>query len=240
MAITNQASGTRIDEISEGIYRINTPVDIAGGFTFNQYLVTDDHSLLFHTGPKQMFPLVREAVASIMPVNDLFYIAFSHYESDECGSLNEWLKAAPDAVPVCSQIGALVSVNDIAIRPARGMSDGESISLGAHTVKWIDTPHLPHGWETGYLMEQTTGTLFCGDLFTQGGNDLPVITEDDILGPSEQFRHAMDYFSYTKNTHALLEKLASENPTTLACMHGSAYRGDGASLLRELAIKLME
>ena len=240
MTITNEASGTNVNEISAGIYKINTPVDIAGGFSFNQYLVVDEKPLLFHTGPHKMFPLVHEAVAILIPVEQLAYVAFSHYEADECGSLNEWLTAAPEAVALCSNVAAMVSINDIAIRPAKGLADGELLPLGTHTVKWIDTPHLPHGWETGYLMEQTTGTLFCGDLFTQGGSELPVVTEDDILGPSEEFRRAMDYFSYTANTHTLMEKLAAENPTTLACMHGSVYRGDGATLLRRLAVSLME
>ncbi|MFQ5659708.1 MAG: MBL fold metallo-hydrolase [Gammaproteobacteria bacterium] len=240
MTVTNQQSGTNVYEIADGIFRINTPVDIAGGFSFNQYLIMDEHPLLFHTGPRKMFPLVREAVATVLPPARLSFIAFSHYEADECGSLNEWLNVSPDAAPLCSRVAAMVTVNDIADRPARGMADGETVVLGEHKVKWIDTPHLPHGWETGYLMEEKTRTLFCGDLFTQGGADLPAITESDILEPSEEFRRAMDYFSYTKNTVQLLEKLAAEKPATLACMHGSAWRGDGAVLLRALAVKLME
>lgn len=236
MTITNKQAGTNVHEIADGIYRINTPVVIegAGGFSFNQYLIVDDDPLLFHTGPRKMFPFVREAVASVLPVEKLRYISFSHVEADECGSLNEWLGAAPQAVPLCGTVAAMVSINDLADRASLALAEGELLSLGKHSVRWFDTPHLPHAWECGLLMEERTSTLFCGDLFTQGGDDHPPITESDILGPSEAFRHEMDYFSHTKNVRGLLEKLASTNPTTLACMHGSAWRGDGAQLLRAL------
>lgn len=238
MAMTNKQTGTNVHELAEGIYRINTPVIIQGGpggFSFNQYLVVDDEPLLFHTGPRKMFPLVREAVASVLPVERLRYIAFSHVEADECGSLNEWLAAAPQSLPLCGTVAALVSISDLADRPPHALADGEKLSLGKHTVRWFDTPHLPHAWECGFLMEEQTRTLFCGDLFTQGGADLPPVTESDILGPSEAFRRGMDYFSHTKNAREMLERLASADPTTLACMHGSAWRGDGAKLLRALA-----
>lgn len=237
MPLTNKQSGTNVHEVAEGIYRINTPVVIAGagGFSFNQYLIKDDDSLLFHTGPRKMFPLVREAVASVLPVERLRYIAFSHVEADECGSLNEWLGAAPQSVPVCGTVAAMVSIEDLADRTPRALADGELLSLGTHAVRWIDTPHLPHAWECGFLSEERTSTLLCGDLFTQGGADLPPLTESDILEPSEAFRHSMDYFSHTRNARAMLERLASTHPTTLACMHGSAWQGDGATLLRALA-----
>jgi len=228
MKVTNQESGTNVFEVAEGIFRINTPVDIAGGFSFNQYLIVDEEPLLFHTGLRKIFPLVREAVETILPVEKLRYLAFSHFEADECGSLNEWLAAAPHASPVCGQVAAMVSVDDVADRPAKALADGETLSLGEHTLKWLNTPHIPHGWETGYLMEQSTSTLLCGDLFTQGGNQLPAITDSDILEPSEGFRKVMDYFSHTRMAEELLEKLATEKPTTLACMHGSAWKGDGA------------
>ena len=235
--MTNKQTGTNVHEIADGIYRINTPVVIegAGGFSFNQYLIVDDEPLLFHTGPRKMFSFVREAVASVLPVEKLQYISFSHVEADECGSLNEWLAAAPQAVPLCGTVASMVSINDLADRVPRSLTDGERLTLGKHSVRWFDTPHLPHAWECGLLMEEETSTLFCGDLFTQGGADHPTITESDILGPSEAFRHQMDYFSHTKNAGVLLEKLASSSPTTLACMHGSAWRGDGARLLRALA-----
>lgn len=240
MTITNRESGTNVHEVADAIYRINTPVAIegAGGFSFNQYVILDDEPLLFHTGPRKMFPLVRQALESVLPVDKLRYVAFSHVEADECGSLNEWLGAAPRSVPLCGTVAAMVSIADLADRAPRPLADGEVLALGKHSVRWFDAPHLPHAWDCGFLMEEKTSTLLCGDLFTQGGADLPPITESDILGPSEAFRHAMDYFSHTKNARAMLEKLASLNPGTLACMHGSAWRGDGAKLLRALADSL--
>ena len=237
MIVTNDQSGTNVEEVAEGIYRINTPVVIPGGagFSFNQYLISDADPVLFHTGPRKMFPLVRDAVASVLPVDRLRYIALSHVEADECGSLNEWLAVAPRALPLCGSVAAMVSIEDLADRRPRALTDGETLSLGTHAVRWFDTPHLPHAWECGFLAEERTRTLLCGDLFTQGGSDLPPLTTSDILGPSETFRHEMDYYSHTKHGRATLERLASTHPTTLACMHGSAWRGDGASLLRALA-----
>lgn len=241
MAVTNIQSDTNVHEIAERIYRINTPVALpgdAGSFSFNQYLIDDDEPLLFHTGLRQLFPVVLEAVASVTPVARLRHVAFSHVEADECGALNPWLAAAPQATPLCGTVAAMVSIGDLADRPPRALADGEAVALGHHTVRWFDAPHLPHAWECGFLMEERTGTLLCGDLFTQPGAGLPALIEDDILGPSEAFRHAMDYFSHGKHTGALLEKLALARPGTLACMHGSAWRGDGAGLLRALAIEL--
>jgi flavorubredoxin len=206
-----------------------------GGFSFNQYLIVDDEPLLFHTGPRRMFPLVREAVASVLPVERLRYVSFSHVEADECGSLNEWLAAAPQSVALCGSIAAMVSIGDLADRPPRAIADGELLSLGAHAVRWFDTPHLPHAWECGFLMEERSATLLCGDLFTQPGAEHPPVTESDILGPSEAFRHKLDYFSHTKYARNMLECLAAAQPKMLACMHGSAWRGDGAALLLALA-----
>lgn len=238
--ITNAQSGTNLHEIAPGIYRINTPVAIPGGlpFNFNQYLVLDDEPLLFHTGPKAMFPLVSEAIGRVMPLERLRYVGLSHFEADECGAMNAFLAAAPNAVPVCSQVAAMVSVNDFADRPARALADGESLGLGRHVVRWMDAPHVPHGWECGFLMETSTRTLLCGDLFTQGGTGEVPLTEGDILGPSEAFRRQMDYYAHAPATARTLERLAREQPTTLACMHGSAWRGDGAALLRDLAASL--
>jgi flavorubredoxin len=178
--------------------------DGPGGFTFNQYLVAAEQPLLFHTGPRRMFPLVRDAVQRVVPVERLRYIGLSHFEADECGSLNEWLAAAPAAEPVCGRIAAMVSINDVTDRPARALADGEVLSLGTHGVKWFDTPHLPHAWECGFLLETGTRTLLCGDLFTQGGAEHPALTESDILGPSEAFRKPMDYFAHAKNTRSML------------------------------------
>src|SRR5688572_6868935 len=236
--ITNASSGTNVHEIAPGIYRINTPIDLPGGpggFNFNQYLVADDEPLLFHTGPRRLFPLTVEAIGKIVPIEQLRYVAFSHYEADECGSLNDFLAAAPAAVPVCSQVAAMVSVDDVAIRPAHALSDGDVLRTGRHAFKWLDTPHVPHGWECGFMMELETRTLLCGDLFTQGGSGVVALTEGDILGPSEDFRRSMDYYAHAPQTGATLERLAREQPQVLACMHGSAWRGDGASILRALA-----
>ncbi len=241
MTTTNAESGTNVHEVAAGIFRINTPVPpsvIPGGFSFNQFLLVSDEPLLFHSGPRKMFPLVSEAVASVLPVESLRHIAFSHFEADECGSLNEWLAIAPHAQPVCGRVAAMVSVDDIADRPARALGDGEILELGGHRLKWLDAPHLPHGWETGYLFEENTRTLLCGDLFTQPGSGESPVTEDDILEPSEAFRAKMDYFSHSTNAPALLERLAMTEPTTLACMHGSVWRGDGAALLRALSDRL--
>ena len=236
--VTNSQSGTNIVEIAPDIYRINTPVSIPGGpdqFNFNQYLIVDEEPLLFHTGPRRMFPLVREAIDYVMPVERLRYVGLSHFEADECGAINEFLAAAPRAVPLCGQIAALVSVDDVATRPARALADRETLSLGAHEIRWFDTPHTPHGWECGLMMDTATRTFFCGDLFTQGGSGERPLTESDILEPSELFRRQMDYYAHAPGTAAILARLAAERPVTLACMHGSAWRGDGATLLRALS-----
>ena len=239
--ITNSGSGTNVREIADGIYRINTPVPpsaIPGGFSFNQYLVVDDEPLLFHTGPRRLFPLVSEAVAAVMPVARLRYVALSHVEADECGALNEFLALAPAAVPLCGSIAGMVSIGDLADRPPKPMADGDVLSLGRHQLQWLDAPHLPHGWECGYLAETTTRTLLCGDLFTQPGDGAEALVTSDILEPSETFRQTLDYYAHAPNSGALLEKLAATAPRTLACMHGSAWSGDGAALLRALAGRL--
>ena len=236
--ITNAQSGTNIHEVAEGIYRINTPVTIPGGpgqFNFNQYLIKDEAPLLFHAGPRRLFPLVCEAVGRVMPVETLRYIGVSHFEADECGALNDWLASAPAAEPLCSRIAAMVSLGDVADRAPRAMADGEVLNLGKHAVRWFDTPHMPHGWDCGLMMDASTRTLLCGDLFTQGGAGENPLVETDILGPSEAFRAPMDYYAHAPNTAEILELLAKEQPETLACMHGSAWRGNGAVLLRALA-----
>jgi flavorubredoxin len=228
--ITNAESGTNVDEIAAGIYRINTPIRIpgAGQFNFNQYLILDEDPMLFHTGPRKLFPVVSQAIARVTDLERLRYVALSHFEADECGALNDFLAVAPHSEPVCSRVAAMVSVADYADRAPRALADDEALELGAHTVRWFDTPHVPHGWDCGLMMELSTETLFCGDLFTQGGPGDVALTESDILGPSEAFRKAMDYFTHAPHTHDALERLAQQAPTTLACMHGSAWRGDGA------------
>ena len=235
--ITNPQTATNVQEIADGIYRINTPIDFPDGqgFSFNQYLLVDDAPLLWHTGPRRMFPLVSEAIAAIMPIDRLRYIGLSHFEADECGAMNELLAAAPAAVPLCSQVAAMVSVTDVADRAPRALADGEPLAIGRHTLQWFDTPHVPHGWDCGLLMETSTGTFLCGDLFTQPGHGDQALTDGDILGPSEAFRQPMDYFAHAPQTTATLLRLARQKPSTLACMHGSAWRGDGGALLRHLA-----
>ncbi len=239
--ITNSQSGTNVHEVADGIYRINTPVTLPGGvgqFSFNQYLLLDDEPMLFHTGLRALFPVVSEAIRALMPIERLRYVGFSHFESDECGTLNQFLALAPQAVPVCGQVAAVVSVSDYADRAPRALADGEELSLGRHRLRWFDTPHMPHGWECGLMMDMTTRTFLCGDLFTQGGAGEVALTESDILGPSEAFRAPMDYYAHAPRTGEILERLAREQPTTMACMHGSAWKGDGAGLLRELAAVL--
>jgi flavorubredoxin len=235
--ITNRTSGTNISEIAAGIYRINTPVAIPGtpGFSFNQYLVVDEAPFLFHTGLRRLFPVVSEAIAAVMPVATLRYVALSHFEADECGAINEFLAVAPNAVPVCSRVAAMTSVNDFADRLPRVLADQEELELGQRRVRWFDTPHVPHAWECGLAMEMTTRTFFCGDLFTQGGAGEVALTESDILGPSEAFRKPLDYFAHAPQTRQVLEALARHEPTTMACMHGSAWRGNGSQLLRALS-----
>jgi flavorubredoxin len=239
MSVVDKTTGTRIDEIAPDIFRINTPVpDMPGGFSFNQYLVRDEAPLLFHTGPRKLFPSIARAVAAAIPVATLRYVAFSHYEADECGALNEFLAAAPRAVPVCSAVAAMIAIRDQAVREPKPLAHGETLSLGRNTVEWVDAPHLPHGWECGYLFAREAKTLFCGDLLTQPGTGDVALTSSDILGPSEAFRGAMDYFSHTRDLDALIERVAGLEPTTLACMHGSAWRGDGGALLRALGQSL--
>lgn len=239
--ITNTQTGTNVHEVAEGIYRINTPVSLPGGvgkFNFNQYLIADEEPLLFHTGPRRLFEYVSEAVNRIVPVETLKYLGVSHFEADECGALNEFLAIAPEAQPVGSRVGVLVSLSDYADREPRGLADREELPLGRHTLVWLDTPHVPHAWDCGLMMESSTQTLLCGDLFTQGGSGNVALTESDILEPSEKFRQPMDYFAYAPQTRQTLERLASLQPTTLACMHGSAWHGDGAALIRALADRL--
>ncbi len=240
MPILHAASGTRIDEIADRVFRISSPVPpsaVPGGFSFNQYLVDDEEPLLFHTGPRRLFDRTVEAIEAVLPVGRLRYVAFSHFESDECGAANAFLAAAPQATPVCGRINARIN-GDAWDRPARGLADGEVLSLGRRRVRWLDTPHLPHGWECGYLMEEEGGVLLCGDLFTQPGADGPPLTSGDILGPREALRARLDYFSHTPRAATMLARLAALGPRTLACMHGSAWEGDGAALLRALGAAL--
>jgi flavorubredoxin len=234
--IANKETGTRVDEVAAGIYRISSPLNvIPGGFTFNSYLIDDDEPLLFHAGYRKLFPLTLEAIQKIMPAEKLRWIGGSHFEGDEFGALNDLLAVAPAATPFGSEIGALTSLNDFATRPARGFVDGEEFSIGSRRMKWIYTPHVPHGWDCGILFDLSSETLFCGDLFTQPGSHMAPVTESEVLTASETMRGMMDYYAHAASTAAIFERLASLQPSLLACQHGSAYRGDGAGLLRELS-----
>lgn len=240
MSTANLPLDTSVSEIAAGIYRISIalpPEAMPGGFTFNQFLVVDDAPLLFHTGPRKMFPLVRQAVAHVLgDVKKLRYVGFSHVESDECGSLNEWLAVAPHAEPVCGTVAAMTSVEDLADRAPVVLADGAELSLGSKRMVWLDAPNLPHNWECGYMAELTTRTLLCGDLLSHGGGrELPAVTESDVLGPAEAIRAMIGGVAIERDTRKLLQKLAATEPTTLAIMHGSSYRGDGAKVLLALA-----
>jgi flavorubredoxin len=237
MGIVNTESGTRVDEIAGRIYRISTPSTlIPGGFTFNQFLIEDEAPLLFHTGLRGTFPWVREAVAHVLgDAARLRYLSFSHVEADECGALNSWLAVAPRAEVVCSVTAAMVSMNDLADRPPRPLADGEELSLGSRSVRWVDTPHLPHGWESGLMFETATRTLLCGDLFTAGGAEVPPLSTSDVLGPALAMHAAVPYLVQGPHVRPLLEKLSRLEPRVLGLMHGSSHQGDGGQALRALA-----
>jgi flavorubredoxin len=227
---------TRVDEIADGIFRLSTLVPDAapGGFTFNQFLIKADEPLLFHTGPRAMFPLVSEAVGRVLPVESLRWITFGHVEADECGSMNQWLAAAPQSTVAHGIMGNLVSLNDLADRPPRDLADGEVIDLGGKRVRHIDTPHVPHGWEARVLFEESTATLFCGDLITQTG-DGPASTGGDLIGLAMQTEEMFAYTSSAPRLASTARTLADLAPRTLACMHGSSFVGDGAVVLHGLA-----
>jgi flavorubredoxin len=227
---------TQIDEIAPDVFRLSTLVEEAapGGFSFNQFLIRDEQPFLFHTGMRGLYPLVSEAVATVVPLADLRWISFGHVEADECGAMNQFLADAPRAEVVHGALACLVSLNDLADRPPKAVDDGETLDLGTHTLQFLATPHVPHGWESGIWFDQTTRTLLAGDLFTHVG-DGPALSEGDIVEPALV---AEEIFHSTAITPALgptLERLASLEPTTLAVMHGSSYSGDGATQLRALA-----
>jgi flavorubredoxin len=233
-----QLMETKIDEISDGIYRLSTLVpEIAppAGFTFNQFLVLGDEPLLFHTGLRRMFPLIHPALGRVVKPETLRWLAFGHYEADECGAMNEWLAVAPRAEVTHGQTGCLVSLNDMADRAPRVLQDGEVIALGkGKRVRYIDTPHTPHGWDAGVLFEETTGTLFCGDLFTQFGDE-HTLTDTDIVGPAIAAEDMFRYSSLNPDMGTTIRKLAELKPQTLALMHGPSFSGDCPGALRALA-----
>ncbi|GEO16376.1 MBL fold metallo-hydrolase [Microvirga aerophila] len=228
---------TRIDEIADRIYRLSTHVpDIVppAGFTFNQFLVLADEPLLFHTGLRRMFPLVSEAVSRIMPIENLRWITFGHYEADECGAMNEWLAVAPNAQVAHGVTGCSVSLNDMADRPPRVLANGEVIDIGGKRIRYIDTPHVPHGWDAGVIYEENSRTLFCGDLFTHLGNG-PALTESDIVGPALAAEDIFYDTSLGPRIAPTVRQLADLAPRTLALMHGSSFVGDTAAALYDLA-----
>jgi flavorubredoxin len=229
---------TTITEIADGIYRLSTFVpQIAppAGFTFNQFLVVGDEPLIFHTGLKAMFNLTLGAVSRIVQPKDIGWISFGHFESDECGALNHWLTVAPQATAMHGQIGCDVSLNDFAIRAPRTLADGEVVELGrGKRVRFIDTPHTPHGWDAGVLYEESTRTLLCGDLFTQLGND-HTLTEGDIVGPAIAAEELFKYSALNPAMGTTIRGLADLAPGTLALMHGPSFSGDGGTALRALA-----
>lgn len=233
-----------ITEIAPDLYRISTYVPEIN-LQFNQFLVQDDESLLFHSGMKAMFPLVRDAVTSIIDPAKIRWVGFSHFEADECGSLNEWLQLAPAATPVCSTLAAGVSVNDFAIRVAHGMTDGEVLNTGKYRFRFIQTPHVPHCWEAGLLFEETQRILFCSDLFHQNG-DVEPLTQSDVMDRVRQtlidYQASVlaNYIPYTQHTDKILQRLADLQPQMIATMHGSAFAGDGEKAIRNLAIILRE
>ena len=229
---------TQINEIAERIYRFSTLVpEIAApaGFTFNQYLIDAKEPLLFHCGPRMMFPLVSAALTTIMPISNLRWIAFGHVEADECGSMNLWLAAAPKAQVVHGNTACMVSLNDMADRPPRALANGEVLDIGGRRVRYIDTPHVPHAWESGLIYEEVTGTLFCGDLFTQVGEG-PAITQDSIIEAAIATENAFQSTSLTPTIGPTIRMLAALRPRRLAVMHGSCYAGDCAAALSELAV----
>jgi flavorubredoxin len=227
---------TQISEIADGIYRLSTFVPEIGptGFTFNQFLVQAAEPLLFHTGHRSMFDSIAETISSVVPVEQLRWITFGHIESDECGSMNEFLGAAPQAQIAHGALGCMVSLNEMADRPPRPMDDGEVLDLGGKRIRHIDTPHVPHAWEARLLYEETTETLFCGDLFTHLGQG-PALVEDDIVGPAGVAEDVFHASCLTPSTGATIRRLADLKPRTLALMHGSSFSGDCASALLALA-----
>ena len=239
--MTNMA---RVAEIAPDHYSISIYVR-EFNLRFNHFLIKDDEPLLFHTGMKKMFPLVRDAVARVIDPSSLRWISFSHFESDECGALNEWLALAPHAQPACGLVGAQVSVNDFALRQARVLGHDEILKAGKYRLRLRETPHVPHSWEAIVLFEEVTSTLLCSDLFTHEG-DVEAVTESDIVdrakralieGQRGAFANA---YPYTPLTEPILRGLADLRPKQLALMHGSAFAGDGERALQDLAVVMRE
>jgi flavorubredoxin len=235
---------TTTTEIAPNVYRISIFAQKAN-VQFNHFLVKDDEPLLYHTGLRGMYAEIREAVSKLIKVSELRHIGFSHFESDECGSLNDWLSAAPHADVICGQLGARVNVNDFIGRESRALADGATLATGKYRFRYCRTPHLPHGWDAGVLFEETQKTLFCSDLFHQAGNVEP-LTSADVVGRSRvalmeyQSGILAEYIPYTSLTARNLKKLADLKPNTLAIMHGSSFTGDCVRALDDMNVALRE
>lgn len=231
-------------EIAPNLYRISIFAQ-KNNLQFNHFLIKDDEPLLFHTGLRGMHAEIREAVSKLINLSELRHISFSHFESDECGSLNEWLAVAPKADVICSQVGAFVCVNDFTGRESRALADNETFATGKYRFRYRRTPHLPHGWDAGVLFEETQGTLLCSDLFHQIG-DVEPLTSADIVGRSHQALKEYqagilaEYMPYTPLTAPILKKLADLKPKTLAIMHGSSFTGDCIQALDDFNVVLRE
>lgn len=232
----NDITTTAVDEIADGIFRLSTwvPEVSPDGFTFNQFLVVGDEPLLFHTGMRGLFPLVAEAVARVTPVESLRWISFGHVEADECGAMNMWLAAAPQSQVTFGALGCDLSLNDLCDRPPRALAEGEVLDLGGKRIRQISTPHLPHGWEAQVLYEEVTGTLLCGDLFTQVGGG-PALADGDIVGPALEAEQMFGATALTPTTPSKLRELGDLGPSTLAVMHGRSFHGNGKQALHDLA-----
>jgi len=233
------STASTVTEIAADVYRIST-FNPEYRMQFNQFLVLDDEPFLMHTGLKRMLPATLEAVESVTDATSLRWIGFSHFEADECGALNEWLDTAPQAQAVCSTVGALVSVGDFADRAPRPLADGEVLRTGRHRLRFLATPHVPHGWDAGMFFDETERVLFCTDLFFQPGDPAPLTASDLVGGVRESIRanltgplaHDMPYTPHTDGT---LRRLAALEPQVLAAMHGSSFRGDGRRAVLDLA-----
>ena len=228
---------TTVHEIAQDTYRLSTlvPDAVPGGFTFNQYLIAADEPLLFHTGPRQMFPLVSAAIERVLPIEQLRWISFGHYESDECGAMNDLLAAAPSAEVVFNGLGCMVSVGDMADRPPVPVNDGDVYDLGGHRLRVITTPHVPHAWEAQVLFDETTSTLLCGDLFAQIGEPPALVHDVDLVTPAMEGEALFRSSSITASTAPTIRALADLQPRTLALMHGPAFAGDCVAALHGLA-----
>jgi flavorubredoxin len=227
---------TEVTEIADRIYRLSTFVPAVGpnGLAFNQFLIDADEPMLFHYGQRSLFPLVSEAVKSVIPLAKLRWTTCSHVEADESGALNQWLAAAPNATPAHGQVGCNIWLTDMADRKPRALKNDETVDLGGKNVRWLDTPHLPHNWDAGLLYEETTGTLFSSDLFTQSGT-CPATTTSDIVAPAIATEKAVPFMPATPQTAPTLRRLAALEPKTIALMHGPAFKGDGTAALNALA-----